>query len=130
MNINSVNSFFRYNKVMKKICVILLLINMQLFASYPSLLFSGNCETCHKIDKSVSAPSIILIQQRYKQAFPTKKEFVKYMSEWVYSPDEKTSIMREQIEKYEIMPYLSYDKKTLEEIAEYLYETDFHLKNN
>lgn len=115
---------------MKKILTIIIFINIQLFASYPSLLFSGNCETCHKIDESISAPSILLIQQRYKQAFPKKEDFIKYMSEWVYSPNEKTSIMQDQIDKYEVMPYLSYDKKTLEEIAEYLYETEFNLKNN
>lgn len=115
---------------MKKICTFIIILNIQLFGSYPSLLFSGNCETCHKIDESISAPSIIMVQERYKQAFSNKDEFIKYMSEWVYSPDAKTSLMHDQIEKYEIMPTIVYDKKTLEEIAKYIYETDFHLKNN
>lgn len=94
-----------------------------------SLLFNGNCITCHKETKAVSAPSIIEIQKRYKDAFSTKQEFVEYMSTWVKYPKNETSIMRDAIKKYGLMPELGYDKETLMDISTYIYETDFTSRN-
>jgi cytochrome c551/c552 len=75
-----------------------------------SLLFNGNCATCHHVNEAISAPSIIEIQQRYKKAFPQKKDFVKYMSNWVVKPKEETSLMQDKIKKYGLMPELGFDK--------------------
>ncbi len=99
---------------------------LQLSASdYGSLLFHGNCVTCHFESKAVSAPSIIEIREKYLTAFSKKEDFVAYISEWVKHPKEETSIMLDAVKKYELMPYLHYDLETLKEIAAYIYETDF-----
>jgi len=98
------------------------------FASYSALLFNGNCVTCHKVNQSISAPSVIELQKNYKRAFPQKKDFIKYMSQWVLKPNKRTSIMQDSINKYKLMPELGYQKEVLEEIATYLYETDFTKK--
>lgn len=90
--------------------------------NYGRLLLYGNCITCHHETKNISAPSLQIIQQRYKEAFIDKKAFVEYMSTWVLNPDKKTSIMYDMIEKYELMPQLGYDKDTLEKISHYIYE--------
>ncbi len=90
--------------------------------SYGRLLLYGNCITCHHETKSISAPSLMVIKQRYHEAFNDKKEFVKYMVNWVYKPSYEGSIMYDMIEKYKLMPELGYDKDTLEKIATYLYE--------
>jgi len=94
-------------------------------ASVGSLLFHGNCITCHEETKAVSAPSVIEFQENYLRAFPKKKDFVEYMSEWVIHPNAESSIMLDAIKKYELMPELGFEKSTLEIIAEYIYETDF-----
>jgi hypothetical protein len=47
------------------------------------------------------------------------------MSTWIAHPKEETSIMLDAVKKYELMPYLHYELETLEEIAAYIYETDF-----
>ena len=91
------------------------------------LLFDGNCVTCHFKTKSISAPSMNEVQQRYKKAFPNKKEFVEYMATWVQHPNKNSSLMQDAITKYEIMPELGFDKNTLEKISCYIYETDFTL---
>ena len=109
---------------MKKI-ILLAFLYTQLFSSYEELLFNGNCITCHKINKSISAPSIIMIQKRYKGAFLNKKDFVNYMSKWVLKPDESSSLMQDQILKYELMPELGYQVDVLQQISSYIYETDF-----
>ena len=93
--------------------------------SYQALLFSGNCITCHHNTTSISAPSIIELKNRYKNAFPKKDDFVKYMSTWVQYPKKETSIMVDAVDKYELMPELGFDIETLKEISQYIYETDF-----
>ncbi|MBU1659339.1 cytochrome C [bacterium] len=94
-----------------------------------SLLFHGNCITCHFETKTVSAPSVVDFKEHYLRAFPKKEDFVNYMSIWVQHPKEETSIMLESVEKHGIMPELGFDLETLKEISEYIYETDFKNKH-
>ncbi len=95
-----------------------------------SLLFHGNCITCHNETKNISAPSILLVKESYKNVFPKKDDFIKQMSVWVEHPKEQTSIMAQAIEKYELMPELGFDLSTLEEIADFIYDTDFSNTNH
>ena len=94
-------------------------------ADMGSLLFHGNCTTCHFELDDKSAPAMIKVQKQYKTAFGTKKEFVKYMSEWVAHPNAEASIMQGAVNKYGLMPELAFEKDVLEEISSYIYETDF-----
>lgn len=111
---------------MKNLLITTLLVTFT-YADYQELLFNGNCITCHRTDNlNKSAPTIMEIQKRYKDAFPKKKEFVEYMSNWVLKPNVDGSLMIDAIEKYEIMPELAYDKDTLNEISEYIYEKEFN----
>lgn len=66
------------------------------------------------------------VRARYKTAFADKKSFIKYLSEWVASPSKEHSIMLDAIKKHGLMPQLAYEKDVLEDIAEYIYETDFN----
>ena len=59
------------------------------------------------------------------RAFPKKEDFVAYMSAWVKNPKEETSIMLDAVQKYELMPNLNYELDALEDIAAYIYDTDF-----
>lgn len=90
-----------------------------------SLLFNGNCITCHKETESVSAPSIIEVRKRYQSVYKTKEEFVEQMSNWVEHPNSETSIMQDAVKKYSLMPDLGFDKETIIDISRYIYETDF-----
>lgn len=122
---NNILNFFVIKLNMKtKILILLLCIN-SFASSYAELLFNGNCVTCHGINElNKSAPTIKEIQQTHKKAFPLKKDFVSYMSNWVLNPNEEKSIMLDSIEKYKLMPNLAYDIQTLEEISKYIYELD------
>ncbi|MEN8303701.1 MAG: cytochrome C [Campylobacterota bacterium] len=105
---------------------LLLSLSMNLNAgNMGSLLFHGNCITCHFETKDDSAPSIMSIRENYLRAFPEKKDFVDYMSKWVLTPNAEGSLMLNAIEKYELMPLLGYEESTLRIIAEYIYDTDF-----
>lgn len=89
------------------------------------LLLNGNCITCHHETKSISAPSLKLIKKRYKNAFPKKKDFVQYMSQWVLKPNIQGSLMNDMIQKYSLMPELGFDKDTLEIITAYIYDENY-----
>ena len=110
-----------------KILLLLFFTYIVLFASdeMGALLFHGNCVTCHFELEEKSAPAMIEVRRRYKEAFPMKKDFVKYLSEWVHNPSAEKSIMQDAIKKHELMPQLSYEKDVLENIAAYIYDTDF-----
>ena len=91
-----------------------------------SLLFHGNCITCHDEHTDKSAPSMSEIKLNYIRAFPKRENFIENLSKWVVKPQEKTSIMQHSITKYALMPELGFDKSTLVEIAAYIYDTDFN----
>ena len=90
-----------------------------------SLLFNGNCITCHSETKSESAPSVVEFKSRYISAFSQKDDFVYQMSTWVEDPKVETSIMQDAVKKYGLMPHLGFDIDTLRDISAYIYETDF-----
>jgi len=110
-----------------KYLIFLTIICININASYPELLFNGNCITCHKTNSlNKSAPTVQEIQKEYKNAFSNKKDFINYMTVWVLSPKKETSLMQDKIEKYGLMPDLAYDKNTLIEISEYIYDNNFN----
>jgi len=109
-----------------KLLLLGLLLALNLSADeYASLLFHGNCTTCHEETKTISAPSIIAIKENYINAFSDKKSFVDYMSTWVHSPNEEGSLMHDAIDKHGLMPSLAFDKESLKTIAAYIYDTNF-----
>ena len=93
-----------------------------------SLLFNGNCITCHKETKTISAPSVVEFKTAYKNAFEKKEDFINYMSIWVLNPKKETSLMQSSIKKHGLMPNLGFDLATLKDISAYIYETDFKLR--
>ena len=105
--------------------IFLLLLPLYLFCDNGSLLFHGNCITCHNETKAISAPSMKEVRERYLNAFSNKKDFINYMVAFAISPNEDSSIMQDKIKKYKLMPLLGYEESTLQEISDYIYKTNF-----
>jgi len=113
-----------------KILTLLVFFSIHLNAdSLGALLFHGNCITCHNETKDISAPSMLSVRENYLRAFPKRKDFIEYMSQWVIEPNAETSIMLDAIKKYKLMPLLGYEVTTIEDIAAYIYDTDFSQKH-
>ena len=107
-----------------------MIFSISLYAdNFGLLLFNGNCVTCHNETKSISAPSMLEVQKRYKNAFPSEKDFIENMSLWVEHPNKTTSIMVESIDKYKLMPELGFDRSVLKDITKFIYRTDFSKSN-
>ena len=116
---------------MKKIVLIVTIFLTTLNADENKLLFYGNCISCHGEIRKPSAPNMLEIKGYYLLKYPTKKEFVKNLSNWVYKPDEKKALLKDAIKKYNLMPLLAIDIDTLRKIATYIYENDdFGVKLN
>ena len=109
---------------MKKIILSLLIFLTILNSDENKLLFYGNCISCHGEIRKPSAPNMIEIKGYYLLKYPTKKEFVKNLSNWVYKPNKKTALLKDAIKKYNLMPLLAIDIDTLRKIATYIYEND------
>ena len=109
----------------KYIFLIFLIFSQLNATDIRSLLFHGNCATCHFKTRSHSAPSVMELRQRYLDAFSNKEDFINYMATWVHKPKAETSLMHDAIDKYELMPELGFDLPTLREISAYIYEVDF-----
>ncbi|WP_223176038.1 c-type cytochrome [Sulfurimonas indica] len=112
---------------MRKLLMLLFtLVSLHASDEMGALLFHGNCVTCHFELEEKSAPAMIEVRKRYISTFPKKQDFVKYLSEWVANPSRETSIMQDAIKKHELMPHIAYEKDVLEDIAAYIYDTDFN----
>jgi cytochrome c551/c552 len=90
-----------------------------------SLMFNGNCITCHKETKTVSAPSVLEFKAVYMGILPNREDFIDYMSKWVQNPDKETAMMPKAVKKHGLMPHLGFDIETLRDISAYIYDTDF-----
>jgi cytochrome c551/c552 len=110
---------------MQKVFILFTLFVNMLQADEGELLFQGNCVTCHHKTRSISAPSMKEVKAVYLSAFIEKKDFVHYMSEWVLQPNKGSAMMNEAVKKYSLMPQLAFEKDVLNEIATYIYQTDF-----
>jgi len=114
----------KHENKMKIVLFVLLAVHIQA-NDMSSLLFNGNCITCHKETKTISAPSVVEFKKNYKDAFSTKEDFVKFMTAFVLNPTKEKSIMQGSIKKHGLMPHLCYDEEMLKDISSYIYETDF-----
>ncbi|MEO1953562.1 MAG: hypothetical protein ABGW74_02540 [Campylobacterales bacterium] len=61
---------------MERIIFLSIIISTSIFATdWGSLLFNGNCKTCHHPTKNISAPSMANVRENYLNAF-SKKVFI------------------------------------------------------
>jgi cytochrome c553 len=89
--------------------------------------FNMYCGACHwqKMPEKPIAPPIYNIKRRYTMSYRNEADFVKAITEWVAKPAEKEAVMPGAVENFKTMPKLGYSEKDVEEIAAYIYNTDF-----
>lgn len=87
-------------------------------------LFNQNCQSCHNQDTPVGPP-VYGIKMHYLEEHPEKEEFTNAINAFVLNPSEDKALLKHAVEKFGLMPRLSYSTENLNAIAEYIYETDF-----
>jgi len=94
-----------------KSIVLLGVLSASLFASQnPEALFDTKCSTCHMksvpMDKSTMiAPPLNGVMRHVKMAYPSKKEAIAFVVDYVQNPSKKKAVcMKQKIARFGLMP--------------------------
>lgn len=90
-------------------------------------LFKTHCASCHGVAGGMDmskrvAPPIIGVKMHYIKTYSDKDSFIAAIADWVEKPDKDNSLMRGAINRFNIMPAISINRKGLEAIASYIYD--------
>ena len=86
------------------------------------------CASCHVLEgKPTIAPPIFAVKIHVKRAYTSRDAFVQRIVDWVEDPDEATTLMPGAVNRFGLMPKLSYKNEDVRKIAEYIYDTDFNV---
>jgi len=84
------------------------------------------CTSCHTNDAKI-APSFEEIKEAYTLDGVSKEEFVMSIKTFLNAPSKDNAKLPEAVKKYGLMPKLTFKEEDIEQIADFLIETD--LKN-
>lgn len=90
-------------------------------------LMETNCYTCHSPSASETdriGPPMIAIKKRYINNNTTKEEFIADMQAWIKNPSAEQAKMYGAVNRFGVMPKLFFPEKTIEQIADYMYNFD------
>ena len=90
-------------------------------------LMETNCYVCHNPTASHEdrvAPPMIAIKKHYISTKTTKEEFIAEIQDWVQNPTKEEAKMFGAVKKFGVMPKTPFPKKTIELIADYMFEND------
>lgn len=84
------------------------------------------CTSCHTNDAQM-APSFEEIKEAYTEDGVSKEEFIMSMKAFLNAPSKDNAKLPDAVKKYGLMPKLTFKEEDIEQIADFLIETD--LKN-
>lgn len=87
----------------------------------------NNCFSCHApmgSSETRIAPPMGHVKEHYLEKYKSKDEFVSAMSSFVNSPNKEAGIMYGALDKFGVMPNMQFDKKTVNNIVNYIYDNN------
>lgn len=90
-------------------------------------LLATNCFTCHSPNAAIDsrvAPPMEAIKRHYINQNTSETEFTNSLIAYLNNPSEQTSKMPGAIQKFGVMPKMSFNETQLKEIAYYIYHTE------
>ncbi|WP_347173029.1 Tll0287-like domain-containing protein [Polaribacter uvawellassae] len=90
-------------------------------------LMEINCYVCHSPSATHQdriAPPMIAVKRHYISSKTTKEEFKAAFQKWIENPTEENSKMRGAVRKFGVMPKTPYPTKTIDLIADYLFDNE------
>jgi nitrate reductase cytochrome c-type subunit len=85
-------------------------------------LLSTKCFSCHHPKHSTVAPNFEEINTVYINKFPEKEAFISHMSMFLHQPTSESALMKEDINKYGLMPKLLFTEQELHFMLNYVYD--------
>ena len=93
-------------------------------------LFQTHCAVCHganvggmDLQKRI-APPIAAVKMHYLESYPDQESFREAVANWVTHRDERASLMRGAIRKFNLMPPISIANENVLKIADFIYTDD------
>lgn len=90
-------------------------------------LMGTNCYVCHSpsaTHENRIVPPMVAVKNHYKSSKTTKEEFKAAFQKWIENPTEENSKMRGAVRKFGVMPKTPFPKKTINLIADYLFDNE------
>ncbi len=90
-------------------------------------LMENNCYACHNpktSENSMIAPPMSAVKMHYIFEDTSKEEFIEAMVEWSKNPSKETSKMPDAVKKFGLMPYQFFPEKTIQQIADYMFDNE------
>ena len=118
---------------MKKI-ILIIMCSVVLFAQNGKQIYKNSCKVCHIAKKGkflskdekrkLLAPPIFGVVKHTKENYPIKKDFVKFVANYIYNPDIKKAVCKKgAIKKFGLMPAIGKNltKEQRIEVSKYIY---------
>ncbi len=103
-------------------------ISTQIIQEHPGKkLMENNYYVCHNpktSEERMMAPPMIAVKMHYISEDTSKEEFINTMVEWSKKPSEEKSKMPGVVKKFGLMPYQFFPEKTIQEIADYMFDNE------
>ena len=90
-------------------------------------LMETNCYVCHNPTANHEnrvAPPMIAVKKHYITATTTKEEFKAAFHNWIENPTKEKAKMFGAVRRFGIMPKTPFPKKTIDLIADYIFDND------
>ena len=91
-------------------------------------LFDQKCMICHitkgKTAETMLAPPFYEVKKRYLKASMGKADFIEIMNNWVKKPSADNILIPDAVAHFGIMPNLNYTEEDINQISQYIYDTD------
>ncbi|CAH8283208.1 uncharacterized protein DUF3365 [Mariniflexile fucanivorans] len=90
-------------------------------------LMETNCYVCHNPAASEEdriAPAMVAVKNHYIDSNTSKEEFIAKMQAWIKNPNKDDAKMVGSVDRFGVMPKTPYPEKTIEQIADYMFDND------
>ncbi|MBT8253433.1 MAG: hypothetical protein HKN00_05760 [Flavobacteriaceae bacterium] len=93
-------------------------------------LMETYCYTCHGPSASHDgrlAPPMIAVKRHYMRGGTSEKEFILEVQNWVKKPGEDHARMFGAVDRYGVMPEVTFPDEAITQIADYIYNNELDL---
>jgi len=92
------------------------------------VLLKGYCYSCHAPNSAshdqIVAPPMAAVKTRYLMTYPDKATFVAKMSAFMLAPKPEEALMKDAVQRFNLMPAMSIGEEHLEKIITYIYDNE------
>lgn len=90
-------------------------------------VYTALCSACHQLmPPPTIAPPMFGVKRNIMRVHPQRDDFVNFIVSYVHQPDATKSLMPDAVQKFNLMPTLSYPAEKVRAVAEFLYDNELY----